>query len=108
MTTGKTIALTIWTFVGRVMSLIFNMLYSFFIAFLSRNKCLLVLWKQSPSAMILKFKKRKYVIVSTFTPFYLELNDGTRYHDLNLYFFLNTVFPVGFFTLFFHLHQEVL
>ena len=47
MTTGKTIALTIWTFVGKVMSLLFNMLSRFVIAFLSRNKCLLISWLES-------------------------------------------------------------
>ena len=52
MTTGKTIALTRWTFVGKVMSLLFNMLFRFVIAFLSRSKCLLISWLQSPSAVI--------------------------------------------------------
>ena len=54
MTTGKTIALTRWTFVGKVMSLLFNMLSSFVIAFLPRSKCLLISWLQSPGAMILE------------------------------------------------------
>ena len=53
MTTGKTIALTRWTYVGKVMSLLFNMLSRFVIAFLSRSKHLLILWLQSPSAVIL-------------------------------------------------------
>ena len=52
MTTGKTIALTRWTFVGKVMSLLFNMLSRLVIAFLSRSKCLLISWLQSPSAVI--------------------------------------------------------
>ena len=52
MTTGKTIVLTRWTFVGKVMSLVFNMLSRLLIAFLPRSKCLLILWKQSPSAVI--------------------------------------------------------
>ena len=52
MTTGKTIALTRWTFVGKVMSLLFNMLSRLVIAFLSRSKHLLISWLQSPSAMI--------------------------------------------------------
>ena len=51
MTTGKTIALTIWTFVSKVMSLLFNMLSRFIIAFLPRSKHLLILWLQSPSAL---------------------------------------------------------
>ena len=54
MTTGKTIALTRWTFVGKVMSLLFNMLSRFVIAFLSRSKRLLISWLQSPSAVILE------------------------------------------------------
>ena len=57
MTTGKTIALTRWTFVSNVMSLLFNMLSRLVIAFLSRSKCLLILWLQSPSAVILELKK---------------------------------------------------
>ena len=56
MTAGKTIALTRWTFVGKVMSLFFNMLPRLVIAFLPRNKCLLFSWLQSPSAMILEPK----------------------------------------------------
>ena len=54
MTTGKTIALTRWTFVDKVMSLLFNMLSRLVIAFLPRNKCLLISWLQSPSAVILE------------------------------------------------------
>jgi len=56
MTTGKTIALTRWTFVGKVMSLLFNMLSRLFIAFLPRSKCLLISWLPSPSAVILEPK----------------------------------------------------
>ena len=59
MTTGKTIALTRWTFVGKVMSLLFNMLSRFVITFLPRSKCLLISWLQSPSAVILEHKKIK-------------------------------------------------
>ena len=59
MTTGKTIALTRWTFVGKVMSLLFNMLSRFVIAFLLKNKCLLISWLQSSSAVILEPKKIK-------------------------------------------------
>ena len=54
MTIRKTIALTVWTFVGKVMSLVFNMLSRLVIAFLPRSKCLLISWLQSPSAMILE------------------------------------------------------
>ena len=64
MTTGKTIVLTRWTFVGKVMSLLFNMLSRLVIAFLPRSKCLLISWLQSPSAMILKPKKTKFLTVS--------------------------------------------
>ena len=57
MTTGKTIAFTRWTFVGKVMSLLFNMLSRLVIAFLPRSKHLLISWLHSPSAMILEPKK---------------------------------------------------
>ena len=57
MTTGKTIALTRWTFVGKVMSLLFKMLSRLVIAFLPRSKHLLISWLQSPSAVILEHKK---------------------------------------------------
>ena len=68
MTTGKTVALTIWTFVGKGMSLLFNTLSRFVIAFLPRSNHLLISWLQSPSAMILEPKKRKSVTASTFSP----------------------------------------
>ena len=64
MTTGKTIDLTIWTFVGKIISLLFNMLSRFVIAFLPRRKRLLILWLQSPAAVILEPKKIKSVTVS--------------------------------------------
>ena len=64
MTIGKTIALTRWTFVGKVMSLLFNMLSRLVIAFLPRSKCLLISWLQSPSEVILEPKKIKSLIVS--------------------------------------------
>ena len=64
ITTGKTIALTRQTFVGKVMSLLFNMLSRLVIAFLPRSKCLLISWLQSPSAVILKSKKIKSLTVS--------------------------------------------
>ena len=66
MTTGKTIALTIQTFVRKMMSLLFNMLSRLVIAFLPRSKRLLISWLQSPSAVILEPKKIKYATVSTF------------------------------------------
>ena len=64
ITTGKTIALTRWTFVGKVMSLLFNILSQLVIAFVPRSKCLLILWLHSPSAVILEPKKIKSVTVS--------------------------------------------
>ena len=60
MTTGKTITLIIWTFLGKVMSLFSNMLFRLVIAILPRSKRLLILWLQSPSAVILEPKKVKY------------------------------------------------
>ena len=68
MTTGKTIALPRWTFSGKVMSLLFNMLSRLVIAFLPRNKNLLISWLQSPSAVILEAKKIKPVTVSIVSP----------------------------------------
>ena len=68
ITTGKTIALTMWTFVGKVMSLIFNMLSRLVIAFLPKSKHLLILWLQSSSAVILEPKKIKSVAVSIVSP----------------------------------------
>ena len=64
MTTGKTIALTRWAFVSKVMSLLFNMLSRLVIVFLPRSKHLLISWLQSPSAVILGPKKIKSVTVS--------------------------------------------
>ena len=64
MTTGKTIALTRWTFVGKVVSLLFNMLSRLVITFLPRSKCLLISWLQSPSAVILEPPKTKSDTVS--------------------------------------------
>ena len=63
MNTGKTIALTIWTFVSKVTSLLFNTMPRFVITFLPRNKCLLISWLQSPSTVILEPKKIKFVTV---------------------------------------------
>jgi len=68
MTTGKTIALTRRTFVGKVMSLLFNVLSRLFITFLPRSKRLLISWLQSPSAMILEPRKIKSDTVSTVSP----------------------------------------
>ena len=68
MTTGKTITLIIWTFLGKVMSLFSNMLFRLVIAILPRSKRLLILWLQSPSAVILEPKKVKYGTVWTLSP----------------------------------------
>ena len=69
MTTGKTIALTRWAFVDKVISLLINILSSFVLAFLPRNKCLLISWLQSWSAEILELKKIKPFTVSIISPF---------------------------------------
>ena len=68
MTNGKTIALTRWTFVGKAMSLPFNMLSQLVIDFLPRSKCFLISWLQSPSAVILEPSKIKSDTVSTVSP----------------------------------------
>ena len=79
MTTGKTIALTRWTFVSKVMSLLFNILSRFLIAFLPKSKHLLISRLQSPSTVILEPQKIKSVTVSIYSPW----SDGTGYHDLS-------------------------
>ena len=68
MTTGKTIALTLQIFVTKVVSLFFNMLFKFVIAFLPKSKHLLILWLQPPSAVILEPKKMKSVTISILSP----------------------------------------
>ena len=68
MTTGKTIALTRWTFVGKVISLLFNMLFRLVITFLPRSKRLLISWLQSPSTLILEPPKIKSITVSIVFP----------------------------------------
>ena len=68
ITTGQTIALTIWIFVDTVMSLLFNTLFRFVIVFLPRSKRLLISWLQSVSAVILEPKITKSVTASTFSP----------------------------------------
>ena len=78
MTTGKSIALTAWKFVGKVVSLLFNMLSRFVIAFLLRSKCLLISWQQSQSTVILEHKKIKSVTVAIFFPIYLPWSDWIR------------------------------
>ena len=95
MTTGKTIALARWTVVGKVMSLLFNMLSMLVIAFLPRSKPLLISWLQSPSAVILEPKKIKYVTVSIVSLFICHnvmgpdtgFGMGLDFRFLNLEFF---------------------
>ena len=84
MTTEKTIALTRRTFVGKVMSLLFNMLSRLVITFLTRSKHLLISWLQSPSAVILEPKK---IVCHSFHcfPIYLTRSDGTRCHNLSFW-----------------------
>ena len=104
-TTRKTIALTRWTLVGKVMSLLLNMLSRLVITFLPRSKHLLISWLQSPSAVILEPRKNKVSHCFHCFPIYLPWSDGTRCHDLC---FLNVEFEASFFSLLFHLHQRAL
>ena len=85
ITTGKTIALSRWTFVDKVMSLLSNMLSRLVITFLPRTKRLLILWLQSPSAVTLEPRKIVSDCFHCF-PIYFPSSDGTRCHDLS---FLN-------------------
>ena len=85
MNTGKTIVLTRRTFVGKVMSLLFNMLYRLVITFLPRSKRLFISWLQSPSAVILEPPKIKSDTISTVSPS-ISSEDGTRCYNLS---FLN-------------------
>ena len=82
MTTGKTIALTRWTFVGKVMSLFFNMLSRLVIVFLPRSKHLLISCLQSPYAVTLEARKIKSVTIST-ASISLQSSDGTGCHGLH-------------------------
>ena len=84
MTTGKTIALTRWTFVDKVMPLLFNMLSRLVINFFPRSKRLLISWLQSPFAVILEPRKIRSGTISTVFP--SICHDGTACHDLS---FLN-------------------
>ena len=106
VTTEKTIALTRQTFVEKVMSLLFNMLYRLVIAFLSRSKCLLISWLQSPSAVILELKKIKSVTVSIVSPAICHEVMGPD--AMILVFWMLSFKPTNFPTLLFHFHQEAL
>ena len=103
--TGKIIALTRWTFVGKVMSLRFNVLCRLVIAILPRSKCLLISWLQSPSAVILEPKKIKSVMVFHCFPSLCHevMEPGTI-----IFIFWMLSFKPAFFPLLFHLHQEPL
>ena len=102
MTTGKTIALTRRTFVGKVMSLLLNMLSRLVITFLPRSKHLLISWLQSPSAVILEPPKIKSDTVSTVSP---SISHEVMGPDAMIFVFWMLSF---FFTLHFHFHQEAL
>ena len=84
MTNGKTIGLTRWTFVDKVMSLLLNMLSKLVITFLPRSKRLLISWLQSPSAVILEPPQIKSDTVSTVSPSIFPWSDGTGCHGLCL------------------------
>ena len=105
MTTGKIIALTRRTFVGKVMPLLFNMLSRLVITFLPRSKRLLISWLQSPSAVILEPKIIKSDTLSTVSPSICREEMGP---DVMILVFLMLSFEPLFFTLVFHFHQEAL
>ena len=105
MTTGKTAALTIQTFVGKVMALLLNMLSRFVVAVLPRSKHLLISWLQSVPTVVLEAKKTKSVIASTFSPSICHEVMGLV--DMIL-IFINVQFQARFFTFLFHLHQVAL
>ena len=105
MTTGKTIALTRRTVVGKVMSLLFNMLSRFVVVFLPRRKHLLISWLQSPSTVILEPKKIKSLTVSIVPPSICHEVMGP---DAMIFVFGMLSFKPVFFTLLFYFHQEAL
>ena len=104
MTTWKTIALTIQIFVGKEVSVLYNMLSRFVVAFIPRSKHVLISWLQSPSADF-GAQENKVCHCFHFSPIYLPWTDGTWCHDVS---FLNVEILARFFTLLFHLHQEAL
>ena len=105
MTTGKTRALTRWTSVGKVMSVLFNMLSRLIITFLPRGMCLLISWLQSPSAVILESQKMKSVTISTVSP---SIWHEVMRLDAVISVFWMLRFKPTFSTLLFHFHQEAL
>ena len=106
MTTGKTIALNIWTFVGKPMSLLFNMLSRLVITFLPMSKHPLISWLQSLSAVILETKKIKSFTVSIVSP---SICHGVmELYVIVLVFWMLSFKPVLFSPLLFHFHQAAL
>ena len=101
LTTGKTVALTRQTFVGKVLSLVFNMLSRLVITFPPRSKHLLISWMQSPSAVILEPKK---VFVSVVSPSICHEVMGL---DAMILSFFNVEFSTPFFTLLFHFQEAL-
>ena len=104
MTTGKTIALTVWIFDCKVISLFFNLLSRFVIAFLRRSKHFFISKLQSPSAVTLESKKIKSITASTFSPFICPEVMGL---NVMILVFVMLSFNVNFYILLFHPHQEV-
>ena len=103
LTTENTITLTIWTFVGKVISLLFNVMSRFLIVFLPGSKLLIISWLLSPSAMIFEPKKIKSANASAFSPSICHEVMGP---DTMILVFWMLSFKPAFFTLFFHPHQE--
>ena len=101
----KNVALTIQTIVDKVMSLLFNTLPRFVIAFLPRSENLLISWLQSPSAVILEPRKIKSVTVSIVSP---SIYHGVMGPDAMILVFSDVELQASFFTFLFHPHQEVL
>ena len=105
MTTGKTIALTRWTFVDKVMSQLFNILSRLVITFLPRSKRLLISWLQSPSAVNLEPPKIKSVTVSTVSP---SISHEVIGPEAMILVFWMLSFKPTFSTLLFYFHQKAL
>ena len=105
MTAGKTLALTMWTFVNKMMSLLFNMPSRFVIAFLPRSKCLLISWLQSPSRAIFELRGKKISLLPLFPLLFVM----KWWDQIPGSLFVFTVeFQANFCTLLFHPHQEAL
>ena len=106
MTTGKTTALTIWTFVSKAMSLLFKTLSRFVMVFLPRSESFFkISWLQSLVRSDLGAQENKICHCFHFSLIYFLLSDGARCHELS---FLTFEFQASFFTLLSHLYQEAL